>query len=944
MDSKAKRRTSTRTVVLILIGSGILGLVLTAAAVRWRRQAVGETLRRAQAAQEAGLPEEAYRLLSAVLESHPERLDLARAAGIAALGSGHLPEAVRYAHLAWQGGLRDEAVLETLIAADPLLAGEAGHERALAYIRELPDERSQLRLRIRMHVRAQEWAEALPLLKDLYGRDGDPTVRRGLAEAYIHLNRFAEAVDLMEEPGRSGALASDGYRLLAFALLQAAEGEGGPDIHVRIADLMEDARGAGVFDAALAFDAAQYALIAGDAPRARTALDDVQEGPSALDAAVLQMIVDQAIGAESVSESRPLSGPSGEAVRLLAAAVEGDDPDALVFAGQKVQRLVGTRPAIQVLVGLHLLRWGDAVRAEQSLAQVRGLLARAPLVALGRAHCLIRLGRQDEAQAVLLDLHRRLGPTKQSLLMLTQLSAHQWTVSQRHQVQRLSMAGGDRDLDHLGRALARQEALDWMLGPSPTPERRASLQRQVASINAADPESLTSLDGLGLSTGPTQFLRGLALQRLGRHREALPALQAAREAGAPMGIHGVEALSYVALGDEVKARQAALEALSEDPKDELSWRVLADVSRSKEQCAALDEALSRSPLNHGDRLALSALAALRGGDEAAARTQAEAALANEPAPPSARLVLVDLALARQDWDQALAHLNDLNPRSDDLLLRRLAAEIGRGDAAAASGTWSMLSPAEGKRQEASGLAVQIALLRQDLGAARAAADRLGEPKRTVWLARVLRLQGRDSAARLVCEERLDQAVVAGLWLDIRLALKDTIGIAERIAATDLDGPAIWALAGQARMAGYTDLEADLLVLAHARAPTQAVIANDWAWAGFQSKRLDLDQALKLIAVARAGLPDSATCLDTHAQILLAAGKEQEALGVLESRLDLVERHLDLRWCQIQALIRIGDTAQAKVLLTQALALADQVWPSRFPRSVWEETLRGLDSQ
>lgn len=936
--SASKRRWRPRTLALVAVLLGGAGLGGAVVALRWQSGSGQRLAAAAQRAAEAGQHEEAFRLFAAASAAQGERRDLTRATMVAALAAGRLADAAQRARQAWELGDRDEVVLDVLIAADPALAAdEEGLARAEILLSELADPAARLRLRARLLARRGRWAEVVPVLQQL--RDLDPalTVSSALAEAHLQLDQAAEAV--AELAPRQDDLDARSVRLLAFAHLRLAEAPTMAQTWTTIAELFAAAEARGLDDDGLWRDAALHAVIRFDLVGADAALARIgATGPHALEARLLRWwLAGLRDGATAMPMIEGLSGAGAEGLRLLGEAAGGNDADTFAFTVQKVARLIGTTPGLDLLAGERLRQLGRPREAAAHYATITGLLGQAPLVRIAHAEALLAAGDRQAAAALLADLHARIGVTKRSLLLLAELTGGSWSASDREQVRRVvAEQARDAELADLAGRIAQRQWAAWLAGDGAAD--RVELAAVGDALHQGGDEVFAAIGRLKVAEEPRAVLRGMALQARGRHREALDAFAVARGTGGPSGLATAEALSAVALGDRTSALAAVRRALEEDRSDLIAWHLRVDLVASAAEAEAILADLATAPLRPIDAEALRALAHWRGGDLAAAARVANAVVAGESGHPIALPIAVDGLLAAGRFVEAIALLGDpLLHGRDDLRLRRLSAHLALGQTAAAMTDLDACQPATQRILESDGLRVALALAGGDTAAAARAVDRLPietpPARRAIWVARVQEASGRAAAAAVTLVPHLADVAAASTWLTVVLRHDLSGDPADRLLAQPRPPEQLRQLAAVAGDLEHWAVAAAIAEAAHRAAPEDPACLNDWAWWGSRAGRLTAAQALPLVEAALVTLPQNPDLLDTLARLALEAQQPQVVLARFADRAAVVAAHGELQILQIRALRATGAVEAATQVAQEVLARADAAprWPLRTPR-------------
>ena len=96
-------------------------------------------------------------------------------------------------------------------------------------------------------------------------------------------------------------------------------------------------------------------------------------------------------------EQQRIGGAAGEALAWVAHAMAGTSPEDGIFSLQKAERLIGERPALNLLIARLMVARGERESALQRYRAVRGLLAYAPVVLLEQAESKSRTTNTSKA-------------------------------------------------------------------------------------------------------------------------------------------------------------------------------------------------------------------------------------------------------------------------------------------------------------------------------------------------------------------------------------------------------------------------------------------------------------------------------------------------------------------------------------------------------------------
>jgi tetratricopeptide (TPR) repeat protein len=942
------RRIPVAALGAVLLAGGLLGLGGTVWAVkRFHARSATRAVQQAAQAAEQGHFDEAFTLLASACDAQPGYPDHAKRAAMAALAAGRVPEAVSYARRAWDAGLRDEEVLGALLAGEAgTEAGDEGIRRAEALISALSSQPARLRMRVRVLVAHGQLDEARRVLTELIGIEPSGVAVAALAELMLRQKAGAQALELLQYHRAAGRLDADGYRLLALAQAEADLAHPDPTRRGSVLEIIAEARHRGMIDDALRFDEAQYLIANHDLRAAATTLAEIGPGRTDLEARLLEAWVLASLGRAGdwkAPDRQRFGGAAGEALSLVAQALVGASPADGIFSLQKAERLIGDRPALDLLIARLMVARGERESALDRYRAVKGLLAYAPVVLLEQAEILAVLGRRDAAVGLVLTVHRLHGPTRRSLLLFDALAGGMVGTDVIEAMRRIAASqSNDRTLAALSADLARRQ----LATSSPAEEGLSPAERAVADdvrthLGRREYETaLAGIDGAKLPVAVSESLRGFALQGLGRHQEALVAFAAARQSQQPANLHLSEALSALAIHATASAVAAASRAQETLPADPTVWQVLVSAliqdGKAAEAIVRLDGAAA-ADLDQAQKDALRGLALAAAGRSAEALAAARAALAVQPRHALALPLAIDLALAEGRNDEAIALLQGVDIQADPtLLLRRIAVHLARGDHQSALSDLELVPPA--LRGQVDGDALRIRLLaatgdvREAQRALGALPDGFPPGRRALLSAIVQERAGRRPAAIFLLREHLDDAEAAFAWARMSLAEDAHAAIAAPLAGGRLPAEALRRIAGLVAGHERWDEAASIADQARTQAPQDPLVLNDWAWYSAQAGA-SLPVAVEAALNACRLMEGHPVPLETAALLLVRADRAGEAVSLLSAHSQAVERSPQLAHAQAQALAAAGRVGEARAAYQSLLERfpAGAAWPMRESR-------------
>lgn len=924
-----------------------LGLV-SVAAVLWlaNRSPQGSTaqlLATGRSAFERGDYETAFLRFSAAATVLPGDVRLAKAAAESALGAGRRPEAMRFAALAWEAGLRDEDLLAILLLDDLEVRTVEGRRQAATLISQLPPGPARDRSRARLHAQEGDLEAALTLWRRSLAED---TESHFIDEYLRLLAAHGRTADLRREGEfyrQRDVLGGEGYRLLALAL---AETNRTLPVAERVdptAVLREaDARGRLNDDGRLALGLHHWYRL--ELPAAHAAFAAVTTGTVRIDAALFLLLIASELGTADTAADLPIDGPRAEGLALVRATMASAAPLAdRIHALRRAGKLLGEHPVTSILLG-RLLR--DVGRFEEALLAYRsidGLAASAPTVLIDQAEIHADLGRPEAALALVAAVERQHGRTLRAEALLQRLVGELADGRLRQQLRRAlhRPATGPAAVPLGGTAVADLDtstiaALDEVRDLIAAGRGEAALRR-CAEIQAGE-EILAAH-------------RALALHSLGRSAEAIAEAAVAARVPQPPAVALAQAAAALDLGRHAEAEDILTTVLAAHPTLAEAHRlaILAALAGENPALTARRVEAARDAGVSAPWFApLAAFVAVRGGDKQAGIATLRAQLANAPAAdPLAVALLVgllddagDLDGARTVLQAALAH----DPAQPELRRHLVAIELRRDDAAGA------LAAIEGiPVTDAAGRALRLRLLLAvgEIERAQRLIDRLaGEMpavERALANAAVQRAADRPAAAVLQLQAHLTDPEVFLAWIELAQT-GAPVDLAAGLRDLPPDRMRSILAAGAAEQRGEWVLAAAILDDALLRwGEDDPVLLNNWAWVHHHTAGHDPVMVRTRAERAVALAPGEVAIIETLVAILIVQEDLAAAEAVLTQHEALTDGSAPLRYLRGDLRRRQGNTAAAADDWTQALRLADAAptWPLRIPRESFVDRIDGL---
>jgi tetratricopeptide (TPR) repeat protein len=118
-------------------------------------------------------------------------------------------------------------------------------------------------------------------------------------------------------------------------------------------------------------------------------------------------------------------------------------------------------------------------------------------------------------------------------------------------------------------------------------------------------------------------------------------------------------------------------------------------------------------------------------------------------------------------------------------------------------------------------------------------------------------------------------------------------------------------------------------------PRAAVAANNLAWMFLEGNR-NLDRALELAQIAKAGLPDDSNVSDTLGWIYYRKAMFPQALAALQESVERDQRNAAAQYHLGMTYVRLNDWAKGRTALKQALAIDPNFSGAAEARSVLQQ--------
>ncbi len=219
----------------------------------------------------------------------------------------------------------------------------------------------------------------------------------------------------------------------------------------------------------------------------------------------------------------------------------------------------------------------------------------------------------------------------------------------------------------------------------------------------------------------------------------------------------------------------------------------------------------------------------------------------------------------------------------------------------------------------------------------------GHPEVTTLKGWLAMRQGRLAEAIAAYQETLKQQPSQEVTLYLAASLgqqgdqEGTIAVLKEWLSTHPEDIVVqFNLANAYLLQGRNDLAREAFSRVVELAPNHAMALNNLAWL---LRKEDPSAALKYAERAYGLTPESPNVMDTLGALLLKQGQPQRALGLLRTASEKMPGNLDTRYQLALALVRNGDTSEARKILNQILG-QDQPFERRKDAEALLQSIEG----
>jgi predicted Zn-dependent protease len=441
-----------------------------------------------------------------------------------------------HAELAWKNGLKQPAVLWSLIQLSFHTTLDQKREYAFTRYEELPDSFQTSALRGELFYRFEQYDSALVIWDTLYEQSWSPTWVSKIAMAYGKMDKADSALAVLERARASKKLDAQAYVLLASMLFRGGE-------YKEVDRLFAESRQGKLYDDGMRVSHATLLMLQnrfGDAQSILKAISDTVADPA------VNLIHHRA---RALLSYMAYLRRDSSAIIALRDYIEADEPkwratetafhEALLAQLRRdpstLEQLRDLRKSlgggiVDLAYARECLRRGRFEEALEGYKALPGSFRSSPGITVELARVLAGAGKEKEALAVLGDMHKRKLFTKASLELFRDLSVRQDLVEKSLAAQKLleSRFGDDVGVKWKGAMLALKRGktdsalvLLTRLAKEHPEESRFETARLSTIFLTKDYERL--IEECANSDGPTEtvaVLKARAYRKLGRLREA----------------------------------------------------------------------------------------------------------------------------------------------------------------------------------------------------------------------------------------------------------------------------------------------------------------------------------------------------------------------------------------------------------------------------------------